>query len=139
MIINGHLDMTFQKSSMEPRLINSAKYYSPFLIKIANEIGIEKKIPLKSGVYCWTLGPMYETAEEINFFKSLNGSAVGMSTVPEIEMGGKIGLNVLTISTLTNYAAGISKNKLSHDEVLLNANNAKDKILSLLKNILKRI
>jgi purine-nucleoside phosphorylase len=82
---------------------------------------------------------MYETAEEINFFKSLNGSAVGMSTVPEIEMGGKIGLNVLTISTLTNYAAGISKNKLSHDEVLLNANNAKDKILSLLKNILKRI
>ena len=62
-----------------------------------------------------------------------------MSTVPEIEMGGKIGLNVLTISTLTNYAAGISKNKLSHDEVLLNANNAKDKILSLLKNILKRI
>ena len=62
-----------------------------------------------------------------------------MSTVPEIEMGGNVDLKTLTISTLTNYAAGISKNKLSHDEVLLNANNAKDKILSLLKNILKRI
>ena len=82
---------------------------------------------------------MYETAEEIKYFRSLNGSAVGMSTVPEIEMAGNIDLKTLTISTLTNYAAGISKNKLSHDEVLLNASNAKDKILSLLKNILKRI
>tara|TARA_B110000438_G_scaffold204771_1_gene196499 strand:+ start:230 stop:1021 length:792 start_codon:yes stop_codon:yes gene_type:complete len=139
MIIKGHLDMTFQKSAAKPTIISNSKYYSPSLIEIAQEIGIEKKIALESGVYCWTLGPMYETAEEINFFKSLNGSAVGMSTAPEIEMGGKIGLKVLTVSTLTNYAAGVSKNQLSHDEVLLNANNAKDKILSLLKNILKRI
>ena len=131
MIIKGHLDMTFQRSAMEPAIVNSSKYYSTILIKIAKEISHKKKIPIESGIYCWTLGPMYETAEEINFFKSLNGSAVGMSTVPEIEMGGNIGLKVLTISTLTNYAAGISKNLLSHDEVLLNANNAKDKILSL--------
>ena len=139
MIIEGHLDMTFQKSAKNPDIINSSKYYSPTLIKIVKEISKKNKIPIEFGIYCWTLGPMYETAEEIKYFRSLNGSAVGMSTVPEIEMGGNIDLKTLTISTLTNYAAGISKNKLSHDEVLLNANNAKDKILSLLKNILKRI
>ena len=139
MIINGHIDMTFQNSSSIPRVIFNSKFYCPNLISIANQVGVEESIRLESGIYCWTLGPSYETAEEIKFFRSLNGSAVGMSTVPEIEMGAKLGLRMLTISTLTNYSAGILKNFLSHNEVLINAEKSKKNFLKLLKNILKRI
>jgi len=139
MIINGHIDATFQNSSLVPDVVSNSKFYSPKLISIANQVGVEKKIRLESGIYCWTLGPSYETAEEIRFFRKLNGSAVGMSTVPEIQIGGKLGIRMLTISTLTNYAAGVSKSILSHDEVLINAEKSKGILLKLLKNILKRI
>jgi len=139
MIINGHIDMTFQNSSNIPEVVFNPKFYCPKLISIANQVSVEERIRLESGIYCWTLGPSYETAEEIKFFRALNGSAVGMSTVPEIEMGGKLGLRMLTISTLTNYAAGISKNFLSHNEVLKNAEKSKRNFFKLLKNIIKRI
>ena len=70
--------------------------------------------------------PVDETPDEIRYFKKINGSAVGMSTVPEIKAGGRLGMELLTISTLTNYAAGISKTKLSHKEVLSSANQASE-------------
>ena len=139
MVADSHMDCTFRSDSNDPEIRSHSIFHDPSLIQLAKSSAKKLEQEVNTGTYCWTLGPMYETAEEIKYFRSLNGSTVGMSTVPEIEMGGNIGLKTLKISTLTNYAAGISKNKLSHDEVLLNAHNAKDKILSLLKNILKRI
>ena len=120
-------------------LVFNPVFYCPKLISIANHGSIDQNIRLESGIYCWTLGPSYETAEEIKLFRALNGSAVGMSTVPEIEMGVKCGLEMLTISTLTNYAAGISKKPLSHNEVIINDEKSKRNFINLLKNILKRI
>ena len=96
-------------------------------------------IPFVTGNYCWTLGPMYETPAEIKYLRSLNGSAVGMSTLPEIEEAGSLGLNVLTISVLTNFAAGISDQSLTHDEVLINAERSKDKMIKILSGIIQRI
>ena len=69
----------------------------------------------------------------------VKGSAVGMSTVPEIKEGGRLGMELLTISTLTNYAAGINKAKLSHNEVLSNANQASPLFIGSLKEIIRRI
>ena len=85
------------------------------------------------------MGPMYETPAEIKYFRSLSGSAVGMSTLPEIEEAGSLGLNVLTLSLLTNFAAGISDQSLTHEEVLINAERSKDKMIKLLSGIIKRI
>ena len=62
-----------------------------------------------------------------------------MSTVPEIKEGGRLGMELLTISTLTNYAAGINKAKLSHNEVLSNAIQASPLFIGSLKEIIRRI
>ena len=71
--------------------------------------------------------------------KSLNGSVVGMSTLPEIKEAGLLGLNVLTLSVITNFAAGISKTSLSHEEVLFNAKTSKHKMIKLLSGIIDKI
>ena len=62
-----------------------------------------------------------------------------MSTLPEIQEGGNLGLNLLTLSLLTNYAAGISKTSLTHEEVLGNAKKSTNKMVTLLSEIVKKV
>lgn len=69
------------------------------------------------GVYCGVSGPTYETPAEVRYLQMLGGRAVGMSTVPETIAANHLGLRVAALSCITNPAAGLSKNKLSHDEV----------------------
>ena len=139
MAIVGHLDCTFQNSPKDPELISEGEFHSPHLISLFKSVANTNDIPFVTGNYCWTLGPMYETPAEIKYLRSLNGSAVGMSTLPEIEEAGSLGLNVLTISVLTNFAAGISDQSLTHDEVLINAERSKDKMIKILSGIIQRI
>ena len=82
--------------------------------KIANDLGI----PTSRGTYLWTLGPSYETKAEIRAFKMLGADAVGMSTVPEALQARSLGMSVLGLSTITNFAAGLSHEELNHAEVL---------------------
>ena len=72
-------------------------------------------IPLASGVYCWYSGPSFETPAEIRMLKLLGGDAVGMSTVPEVILARFLGLRVAAISTITNMAAGMSDEAISHE------------------------
>ena len=62
-----------------------------------------------------------------------------MSTIPEIQEGGNLGLKLLTLSLLTNYAAGISKKSLTHKEVLENAKKSTSKMITLLSGIVKKV
>ena len=80
-----------------------------------------------------------KTSSEIQYFTLLSGSSVGMSTLPEIQEGGNLGLNLLTLSLLTNYAAGISKTSLTHEEVLENAKKSTNKMVTLLSEIVKKV
>ena len=66
----------------------------------------------------------------------MSGHAVGMSTVPEIIAGGELGMKILTISCLTNYASGISPHKLTHEEVMETANKSGERFTKLLKEII---
>ncbi len=70
-------------------------------------------------------GPSYETPAEIRALSTLGADAVGMSTVPEAIVARQCGLNVAAISCVTNLAAGLSKRKLSHAEVLETAERVK--------------
>ena len=72
------------------------KYFSRRLNNLVKEIAIKEKINLYSGNYCWTLGPAYETPSEIEYFERLGGSAVGMSTFPEVVEAGRLNLRILT-------------------------------------------
>ncbi len=95
-----------------------------------------EKIPLKKGIYWYNKGPVYETPAEIRMTGIFGGDAVGMSTVPETYYSAIRGINTSTISCITNYAAGISGQKLSHNEVTETASRVKEKFERLIKRTL---
>ena len=133
MIITGYLDYTFRENSDPPEIVlfnkNTKKHNK------VREIASDLDILLKKGIYTWTLGPSYETPAEIQDIISLGGHAVGMSTVPEIMKAEKLGLEVIAISCLTNYGAGMDRCILSHEDVLEIASRVQEKFSSLLLKI----
>ena len=104
------------------------------LIKTAAE---NEKINLKEGVYFYTKGPTYETPAEIRFFAKYGADAVGMSTVHEAVYSSYLGMKTAAISCITNFAAGISNQKLSHTEVTETADRVQNKFSRLVKAIIK--
>ena len=105
-------------------------------IKLA---AVEAGIDLRQGVYMMFSGPSYETPAEIRMARILGADAVGMSTVPEAIVAAQCGIRCLGVSCITNLAAGVSPNKLSHQEVMETAAKAHDKFHSLLELILKTV
>lgn len=106
------------------------------IIKLA---ATKENICLKEGSYWYGKGPSYETPAEIRMLSKFGVDAVGMSTVHEALFAIYHGIDVSSISLITNYAAGLSPNKLSHNEVIETANKAKNKFENLVKTIIKLI
>jgi purine-nucleoside phosphorylase len=100
---------------------------------------LKEKADLKEGVYIWTLGPSYETPAEIRAFGKLGADMVGMSTVPEVIAANHVGLKVLGLSCITNMAAGILDEPLSHEDVLKVANMVKSKFARVVRLALEVI
>ena len=122
-----------------PRFPDVTDLYSAGLrlkIKLA---AVESGIGLRQGVYMMFSGPSYETPAEIRMARILGADAVGMSTVPEAIVAAQCGIHCLGISCITNLAAGVSPNKLSHQEVMETAAMAHDRFHSLLELILREI
>ena len=111
------------------------KFYRDQLIVVSQKIGQK----LFEGIYCMYSGPNFETPAEINALKVMGGSAVGMSTVPEVLVSNHCSLPIIAISVITNLAAGMSKTKLSHQETLENASLAEKNVLSLIKNFIQEV
>lgn len=105
------------------------------IIKTSKSIDID----LKEGVYFYTKGPSYETPAEVQFFKKFNADAVGMSTVHEAIFASHLEMETAVISCITNFAAGISEQKLSHADVTETAENVKEKFSYLLESVIKRL
>lgn len=139
MAIEANLDFTFRESSSPPSIVRSDNYHSREFLKLAAEQADCCGINLRRGVYAWTLGPSYETPAEIEMIKALGGDVVGMSTIPEIRAAAKLGMKILTISCLTNYAAGVSKNSIKHEDVIAVAAEVSEKFSMLLELIVSKI
>lgn len=92
--------------------------YDPKLIALWRRAACKTKLRLASGVYLAVSGPSYETPAEIRAFARLGADAVGMSTVPEAIVARQCGLRVTALSCITNFAAGRTSKRLSHQEVL---------------------
>lgn len=107
--------------------------YCPFLRKHVYEVGRKLNLPVHNGgVYVCTEGPRFETPAEINMFKLLGGHLVGMTNVPEVTLAAEAEICYMTISMVSNYGAGISKNPLTHEEVLESMAENSDKLKALI-------
>jgi purine-nucleoside phosphorylase len=93
-------------------------------------------IDLKDGVYAWYSGPSFETPAEIRMLRMLGADAVGMSTVPEIILGRFLGLRCAAISTITNMAAGLSDEAISHEHTKAMAPLGAAKLERILRHFL---
>ena len=120
-----------------PRFVDLTKTYDAGLSGLLRAAAKECRVKLQAGVYLAVSGPTYETPAEIRAFATLGADAVGMSTVPEAIVARQCGLNVAGISCITNLAAGISKENLSHAEVLETAERVKTVAATLLKHFAK--
>ncbi len=86
------------------------------IMKAASEIGFENIH--NGGTYVTTEGPRFETSAEIKAYRMLGGDLVGMTSVPEVVLAREAGMCYSSISIVTNFAAGISPDVLTHEEVL---------------------
>lgn len=122
-----------------PNFIDMSEAYSQELRNIAIDCGREKGVDLHEGIYAGVLGPSFETPAEIHYLRKIGADLVGMSTVMECIAANALGMRVLGISCVTNMAAGVLPQKLSHQEVLETGEQVKGKLTSLLRRIVVAI
>ena len=96
-------------------------------------------IPLLEGVYAWYSGPSFETPAEIRAIRTLGADAVGMSTVPEVILARFLGLRVAAISTITNMAAGLGTENISHEHTKAMAPLGAAKLERILRQHLQKM
>jgi purine-nucleoside phosphorylase len=146
MMITDHINMTGRNpliGANDPvfgeRFPDMSQAYSKRLRHIALEVAKQQNIHLQQGIYAGLLGPSYETPAEIRMLRILGADAVGMSTVPEVIVARHAGLEVLGFSCISNMAAGMLDQPLSHEEVMETTERVKPQFLQLILGIIAKI
>ncbi|MBT2682106.1 purine-nucleoside phosphorylase [Bacillus sp. ISL-37] len=146
MIITDHINNMGTNPLIGPndshfgvRFPDMSEAYSKNLRAVAKEVADKNKLTIKEGVYVGNPGPVYETPAEVRMIRTMGGDAVGMSTVPEVIVAKHSGLEVLGISCISNMAAGILDQPLSHDEVIETTEKVKSSFLLLVNEIVKTV
>ncbi|WP_419891449.1 purine-nucleoside phosphorylase [Paenibacillus xylanexedens] len=121
------------------RFPDMSQSYTQELQTLAKEVAADLNMNVREGVYFGNPGPVYETPAEIRMIRGLGGDAVGMSTVPEVIVASHSGMKVLGISCISNMAAGILNQPLTHDEVIETTEKVKANFLLYIKEIVKKI
>lgn len=136
MLLSDHLNIAQRTPLLDEagagRFVDLVDAYDPALRDQAAAAAVAAGIALHEGVYAWVLGPQFETPAEIRMLGLLGAQAVGMSTVPETILARHAGLRVLAVSLLTNLAAGLSDQALSHAHTLRTAQASTDRAARLL-------
>ncbi|MFD1738789.1 purine-nucleoside phosphorylase [Bacillus salitolerans] len=126
-------------SELGVRFPDMSSAYTHELRKLVKDVAARLGIKVQEGVYLGNTGPSYETPAEIRMIRKLGADAVGMSTVPEVIVARHSGMKVLGISCISNMAAGILDQPLTHDEVMETTEQAKASFLALVKETVKEI
>jgi purine-nucleoside phosphorylase len=121
------------------RFPDMTRAYAPEYRAIAREESKKLNIDPHEGIYAALLGPSYETPAEIEYLRRIGADLVGMSTVAEVIAARHMNLKVLAISCVTNIAAGILDQPLSHAEVMETGERVKGKFEALLRAVLPRV
>ncbi|OBK17335.1 purine-nucleoside phosphorylase [Mycobacterium asiaticum] len=133
-LISDHLNLTARSPLVGAQFVDLTDAYAPRLRALARESDPE----LAEGVYAGLPGPHYETPAEIRMLRILGADLVGMSTVHETIAARAAGAEVLGISLVTNLAAGITGEPLSHAEVLAAGAASAQRMGSLLADVIAR-
>lgn len=138
MLITDHISMSVPSpligeniEELGVRFPDMSEVYSRRLQKIVENAAVTAGVPLRRGVYIQTTGPQYETPSEIRAYERLGADAVGMSTAIEAIAARHAGMEICGISCISNLAAGISVNPLTHKEVQETA----DRVAPLFKRL----
>jgi len=123
--------------SIGPRFVGMEDAYDPLLQEVMGKAAARLAIPLHKGVYLSTLGPSFETPAEIRAFKSWGADAVGMSVVSEVIVARHSGLRVACVAAITNAAAGLSTEKITHEGTLQFGEIAARKLIKLVPEFMK--
>jgi purine-nucleoside phosphorylase len=121
------------------RFPDMSEAYPDSLRTLAKQVAQEQGLLLQEGVYLALSGPTYETPAEIRMCRTLGADAVGMSTVPEVIAMSHMNIPVLGISCITNMAAGILKQKLTHQEVMDTTARVQKEFTALVLGVLARM
>jgi len=143
MMLSDHINVS-QRSPLvgeggAERFVDMCDAYDPKLRATAQSVAGLSGITLHEGVYVWFVGPQFETPAEIRMFRQLGADAAGMSTVPETILARRAGMRVLAFSLLTNMAAGLSDEALSHAHTLSTARSASHVASTLLADVIAAI
>ena len=134
-LISDHLNLTAKSPLVGAQFVDLVDAYSPRLRALAREVDPD----LAEGVYAGLPGPHYETPAEIRMLRTLGADLVGMSTVHETIAARAAGAQVLAVSLVTNLAAGMTGQPLSHDEVLEAGRQSATRMGSLLASVISRL
>ena len=134
-LIRDHLNLTGRSPLVGAHFVDMVDAYSPRLRAVAREIDPA----LADGVYAGLNGPQYETPAEIRMLRTLGADLVGMSTVHETVAARAAGAEVLAVSLVTNLAAGMTGQPLSHEEVLEAGRQSATLMGSLLAAVISRL
>lgn len=125
MLINDHINLHpgnpligANDEEFGPRFFAMDNAYDDKLRARFHQVAEKLNIPLAEGVYLGTIGPNFETPAEIRAFRILGADALGMSTVPEVLVARHCGLRVAVVAAITNFAAGLSNENITHENTL---------------------
>jgi len=145
MLITDHIKLIADNPLRGPnseqlgeRFFDMSEAYDKQLIALATEKAEELKIAVQHGVYMFFSGPAYETPAEIRAARTLGADAVGMSTVPEALVASHMGMHTLGISCITNMAAGVLNQRLTHQEVMDTGERVKEDFTRLVHAIVRQ-
>jgi len=145
MLISDHMNLMWRNPLIGPvvdgddRFPDMSAPYDRELLAILREVALEIGIPVQEGVYAGLLGPSYETPAEVRMLRWMGADAVGMSTIPEVLTARAIGMRVAGVSCITNHAAGMTGQPLSHEEVLEIADRVGDSFERLVRGFVARV
>jgi len=141
MLLNDHINFSGLNpligEATDARFVPMTDAHDPRLRLALRKAATAEGVALPEGVYAWYSGPSFETPAEIRAIRMLGADAVGMSTVPEVILARFLGMRVAAISTITNMAAGLSDEQISHEHTKAMAPLGAAKLERVLRRMLR--
>jgi len=144
--ISDHINFSFNNplvgpndDEFGPRFIGMEDIYNKDIRHTIQRVANAQDLEVHEGVYFGVLGPSFETPAEIRAYKMLGAEVIGMSTIPEVICAHHCGMKVAVIAVISNFAAGMSNQALSHDVTLSGVKLGEEKILKLMSALIPEL